>query len=289
MTALPSWLQTISRVGGTITAAPDFVYRLSGRLVDPRTVDLHTLRVATNGGEAVRLSSINTFEERFAVPGVVRPGFGLAEATLGVASTLEGEPIMVDDTGAVCCGAPLRNVRLRIADAEGRDQPAGVRGRILVAGEAVSAGYLNDPESTAAILQDGWLDTGDVGATDAAGRLYVHGRTRAMIKRAGAAIAPREIEELVDELAGVRRSAAVGLDTGPEALTEMVCVVVEIERRVDPAGEAALSGDISSTIRRALGFAPNAIRFVKPGWIPRTATGKTQYSELKSLLRSGLE
>ncbi|MGZ5492704.1 MAG: AMP-binding protein, partial [Thermoanaerobaculia bacterium] len=55
---IPQWLATISRVRGTITGAPDFAWRLAARLVDPHGVDLSSLRLATNGGEPVRLSTI---------------------------------------------------------------------------------------------------------------------------------------------------------------------------------------------------------------------------------------
>jgi acyl-CoA synthetase (AMP-forming)/AMP-acid ligase II len=282
MTSLPSWLQTISRVGGTITAAPDFAYRVVGRLVDPETVDLRTLRTATNGGEVVRSASIRAFEERFRAPGVVQPGYGLAEATLAVTCSRPGDERRLDASGAVSCGRALKNIEVRIADAAGRPLAAGTRGRVLARGPAVTDGYWNDPAASAEILRDGWLDTGDEGALDAGGELYVLGRTRAMIKRAGATIAPREIEEIVDELAGVRRSAAVGVAPAT-ALTEDVVVVVEIERTVTGEAAAALRAAIVSSVRTALGFAPSAVRLVAPGAIPRTATGKTRYDEVRNI------
>jgi acyl-CoA synthetase (AMP-forming)/AMP-acid ligase II len=284
MAALPTWLETITRVGGTITAAPDFAYRIVGRLVDPRRIDLRSLRIATNGGEVVRQSSIRAFEQLFGTPGVVQPGYGLAEATLGVALVRPGEPRRVDAAGTVSCGRPLGGVEVRIADDEGRLRQAGEPGRILVHGPTVSEGYWQDPEASAEILIDGWLDTGDVGSMDADGELYVRGRTRAMIKRAGATIAPREIEELVDELPGARRSAAVGVQADERAVTEDVYVVVEIERSVTARGREELTEAIVGSIRRTLGFAPRGVRLVLPGAIPRTATGKTQYSELRRRL-----
>jgi acyl-CoA synthetase (AMP-forming)/AMP-acid ligase II len=284
MSALPTWLETITRVGGTITAAPDFAYRIVGRLVDPRRIDLQSLRIATNGGEVVRQSSIRAFEQLFGTPGVVQPGYGLAEATLGVALVRPGQPRRVDAAGTVSCGRTLGGVDVRITDEEGRPQRAGEPGRILVHGPTVSDGYWHDPEASAEILTDGWLDTGDVGSMDADGELYVRGRTRAMIKRAGATIAPREIEELVDELPGARRSAAVGVQADERAVTEDVYIVVEIERSVTARGREELTEAIAATIRRTLGFAPRGVRLVPPGAIPRTATGKTQYVELRRRL-----
>jgi acyl-CoA synthetase (AMP-forming)/AMP-acid ligase II len=288
MSALPTWLETITRVGGTITAAPDFAYRIVGRLLDPRRIDLRTLRAATNGGEVVRRTSIRVFEEVFKAPGVVQPGYGLAEATLGVSLVRPGEPIRADESGTVSCGRALASVSIRIADDAGHSVRAGTPGRILVHGPTVAEGYWQDPLSTAAVLTNGWLDTGDLGSLDAGGELYVLGRTRAMIKRAGATIAPREIEEVVDELPGARRSAAVGLRTDDDSMTEDVHLVVEIERSVRREARAALADTIARQMREALGFAPRAVRLVSPGTIPRTATGKTQYGELRRQLERGL-
>src|SRR5690606_31748217 len=117
--AIPAWLQTITRVRGTITGAPDVAFRLAARLVPADRVDLRSLRVATSGGEPVRMSSITAFETHFGIPGRVRPAYGLAEATLGVAGVVEGEPLRVDASGTPSCGRPMRGVHLRIVDAEG--------------------------------------------------------------------------------------------------------------------------------------------------------------------------
>ena len=59
---IPEWLQTISQVRGTLSAAPDFAFRLAVRMVNPETVDLTSLRFVTSGGEPVRWSSIQAFK-----------------------------------------------------------------------------------------------------------------------------------------------------------------------------------------------------------------------------------
>ena len=281
MAALPVWLETITRVSGTITAAPDFAYRLATRLVDPARVQLRSLRAATNGGEAVRLTSIRSFEQRFGVPGVVLPGYGLAEATLGVSSVRPGEALTIDASGHVACGRPQLGVTVAIVDESNVRLAAGVRGRIVVSGPTVFAGYWQDPEQTAEVIKDGWLDTGDEGALDAEGRLFVLGRSRAMIKRAGVTIAPREVEEAADEVAGVRRSAAIGMAVGDGDLTEDVVVIVEVDRRRD-TGDAALQAAVADRIRAAIGVAPRDVVLVSPGTIPRTPTGKTRYLRVEA-------
>lgn len=286
LAAMRAWLHTISEVNGTLTGAPDFAYRLSVRLVKAGEVDLRSLRVATNGGEPVRLTSIRAFEEHFGVPGVVHPGYGLAEATLGVASVRPGETLRVDEAGNVACGRPLKGVDVQVVDDTGVPVPSGQSGRILVRGPVVSDGYWNDVGATAEAFQDGWFDTSDVGRLDAGGHLFVLARTRAMIKRAGASIAPREIEEVVDLIVGVRRSAAIGVLADREAWTEDLIVVAETERHLSEADRRALRAAVFDGTRWAMGFAPRDVLLTSAGSIPRTSTGKIRYEELKTLVAS---
>jgi fatty-acyl-CoA synthase len=281
MPTLPTWIETISAAGGTITAAPDFAYRLAARLVDPARVNLRTLRIATSGGEVVRLATIRQFESRFSCPGVIRPGYGMAETTLGVSTLRTGEPLLVDRSGAVSNGRPFRLLEVRILDEQGGACPRGQSGRIVVKGAAVFTGYFDDPSSTSAVLNEGWLETGDDGAIDENGYLYIHGRRRAMIKRAGASIAPREIEEIVDELPGVRRSAAIGVEAHADSLTEDVVVIAEVERGIADAARAILREAIATAVRDAIGARPHDVVLVAPNAIPRTPSGKIRYGALK--------
>jgi len=262
---IPEWFATVSRVRGTITGAPDFAWHLATRLVDATAVDLRSLRFATSGGEPVRASTIQAFETRFGLPGVLRPGYGLAEATLGVASTRAGEALGVDERGNVSCGKPLTSVEVRIEADE-----------ILVRGPAVFAGYFDAPEASLRTLREGWLHTGDFGTLDGDGNLYVLGRQRAMIKRGGAALAPREIEEAVQSLPEVRLAAAVGI---PSALTEEIVVVVETER-----GASLTESMVKAAVERSCGITPDRVLLQEPRTIPRTSNGKIRHALLRDQL-----
>lgn len=273
---LRAWLETMARVSATITAAPDFAYRIAARSVDPAGLDLSALRVATNGGEPVRASTITAFEARFSLPGVVRPGYGLAEATLGVSAIRPGEPLRVDASGAVSCGRPLDGMEVRVVD-----------GAIEVRGEPVFAGYFGDDEATrAAFTEDGWLRTGDTGRLDADGHLVVLGRTRAMIKRAGALIAPRELEEAADRVPGVRLSAAVGVPRDHDG-TEDVVVVVEARPELAPEERQALVRRVMDAVTRATGVSPGRILVAGPRTIPLTANGKIRHAVLRAIVVAG--
>jgi fatty-acyl-CoA synthase len=269
--SIPRWFRTMMEAGATITGAPDFAYRLAARLVDPATVSLASLRWMTNGGEPVRRSTIEEFESRFDCGRVVCPGYGLAEATLGVTFTRPGVPLRMDDRGNVSSGQPLPDVEVRI-DGEGP-------GEILVLGPGVFAGYFDAPEATAETLRDGWLYTGDIGHQDADGELYILGRRRAMLKRGGAVLAPRELEEAAQQVEGVRIAAAVGIPRDDDA-TEEIVVAIETDGKDDNRTAAAVAAEI----QRTLGFAPERVLVMARGAIPRTYNGKIRHDALRTEL-----
>ncbi len=271
------WLATISEVGASWTAGPDFAYRLAARMVDPGAVDLSTLRIALSGGEPVRASTIEQFEQRFGTPGVIRPGYGLGEATLGVATTLPGEAVRQDARGNVSCGRPLPGVEVRAGAS--LDAPAEIR----VRGDAVFAGYLDAPEDTARALRDGWLHTGDSGYLDEQNRLFVLGRRSGMIKRAGALIAPRELEEAAQRVAGVRIAAAASVPSARREGQDTIVVAVETGGADGPTDQA-MAAAVSREIEAALGFAPGRVAVLAPRTIPRTENGKVRHEALAELL-----
>ena len=273
---LPLWLRTAAEVRATVLGAPDFAWRLAARLVDPDGLDLSSVRYATNGGEPVRQSTIESFERRFGVPGVIRPGYGLAEATLGVTGLLPGEPLRVDSRGNVSCGRPLLDTEVRIdGDSEGE---------ILVRGPAVFAGYFEAEEATREILRDGWLHTGDMGRLDADGHLYILGRKRALLKRGGAPLAPRELEEAAEGVPGVKVAAAVGLPPVPGASTEEIVLAVEADPSAEPS---QLAWAVSAAVEKALGFAPDGVLVLASRAIPRTPNGKVRHAALRDAILEG--
>jgi acyl-CoA synthetase (AMP-forming)/AMP-acid ligase II len=97
-----------------------------------------------------------------------------------------------------------------------------------------------------------------------------------MIKRGGAPLAPRELEEAAQTVPAVRVAAAVGV---PRELTEEIVIVVE----TDPAAQD-IERLVATAVERALGFAPDRVVVVEPRTIPRTRNGKIQHAVLRRLL-----
>ena len=283
------WLRLASEVRATITAGPDFSYRIATRMVDPDGIDLSSLRQAVNGAEPVRASTIRDFEKRFRCPGALRPGYGLAEATLSVSATRPGQEVRVDASGCVSCGLPIDGLDVAVMADNGEWCGPGQVGEILVRGDAVFDGYLDDPEMTAEVLRDGWLHTGDTGYLGDDGGLYVMGRTRAMIKRSGKIVMPSEIEEAIDQVDGVRFSTVIGHVQNRGPGDEEVVVVAEVrpEAAASVDARSRIAQDIEGAMVAAVFFRPGDVVLVRPRTIPRTRNGKIRYAELKQIYAEG--
>ena len=107
-------------------------------------------------------------------------------------------------------GVAQTPVRIRVADAQGRDVPLGDVGEVLIGGDSVMAGYWRNPEATAAAIRDGWLWTGDMGSLDTDGFLTLKDRSKDLIISGGSNIYPREVEEVLLTAPGVAEVSVVG-------------------------------------------------------------------------------
>ena len=211
--------------------------------------------------------------------GVVRPGYGLAEATLGVTCLLAGEPLRVDAGATSRCGRPLPGVEVRIdGDCRRRDPrplPRGLR-RLLRRRRKRPARRCATDGSTPA-TSAGSTPTGTSTCSAASGRCS---RGEALPWR------PAELEEPAESVPGVRTAAAVGLPPAADAATEEIVLAVE----PDPAAAHEppdLASAAAAAVEAALGFAPDAVLVLAPRTIPRTANGKTRHSLLRAGIASG--
>jgi len=293
-----AWLELVTEVRATFTVSPDFGYRNCVRHVrDTAGLDLTSLKAALSGAEPVRVSTIEAFERHFGLAEIVRPCYGLAEATLAVAIWPRRAPLRLDVSGRfLSVGRPCTGVSVRIlapldAGAGLHDDtalPPGVEGEICVKSPGVMRGYYGDPEATARVLMpDGWLRTGDLGFVDKDGYLFVAGRLKDLIILGGENILPADVEEVVDTVPGVRYSAAVGIDSA-RAGTQRLHVVAEV--RSESAGHDEYHGlvrEIVSRVHKARGHRPARVLLVRASSIPKTSSGKIQRSRLVQMIRDG--
>jgi acyl-CoA synthetase (AMP-forming)/AMP-acid ligase II len=299
------WLRAISRRRATISPAPNFAYGYCTKRVrdeEMEGVDLSSWSLALNGAEPVTGAVLQRFSERFARWGfresALTPVYGLSEAALAVTfkpvggryRTREVDPgVATAGHGggngmrdAVSVGQPIAGVEVEIRGPEGV-VPAGRVGRIYVRGPSVMNGYFQRPEMTASAIQDGWLDTGDIGFEDG-DELYICGRAKELIILRGANHAPHEFEEALDGLAGVRAGCVVAVGfMGTEGQGEELALLVETE------GEppADLKDQIRSRVAEHTGIRPAAVELLAPGTLPRTSSGKLRRGEAGQLWTAG--
>ena len=283
------WLSAIARHRGTLTAAPDFAYRLALRHVrDPAAYDISSLRLALNAAEPVRPRTIEAFERAFGLHNVLIAGYGLAEATVGVSTWPPGTAPLVDARGVVSVGRPFSGIDVQIIE-DGEPLPAGRVGEIVLRSPANTRGYYSDQAETARLFwREAYIRTGDLGYLDEAGHLFVTGRLKNIIKHGGGTIFPQEPEQIADHLGPIRRSAAVGIDSGgPEG--EQLYVFAELSKHAgygEPEFHDA-AVDVVQAIHAQLGIRPGRVYLLRSHAIPVTPNGKTQHRALKDSYLSG--
>ncbi len=310
------WLAALDAHRGTLSPAPNFAFDLCAtRIADAELdgLDLRSVRVLLNGSEPVSPESLRRFIERFAPcgldPGAVYPVYGLAECALGLSTPTLGSPIRIDrvrraafqaagrarpaaddDPAAlrfVSCGRALPDHELAVFDADGNRAPERVQGRVRFRGPSATAGYYRNEEATRALVgADGWLDSGDLGYL-AGGDLFLTGRAKDLIIKAGRNFYPHEAEALAGGVAGVRTGcvAAFGA-TDPDRGTEQFVVVAET-RVTGDAARAALAQAVSREIGLALGAAPDRVVLAPPGSVAKTSSGKIRRGATRDAWRAG--
>ena len=153
--------------------------------------------------------------------------------------------------------------------------PIGAVGPILVRGPSVMAGYLHQPERTAASVVDGWLDTGDLGFLHD-GELYVCARAKDMLILRGRNYGPHEIEQAASAVPGVRAGAAAAVSHCPEdGEEERLLVFVEA-----PDAGPDLATRCREAVLAATGLDPGLVVVLVASTLLRTSSGKIRRGEV---------
>jgi malonyl-CoA/methylmalonyl-CoA synthetase len=156
---------------------------------------------------------------------------------------------------------------MRLVAPDGREVTDGGLGQVLIRGGTVFSGYWQNPAATEAAFDGGWFRTGDIGGCSADGYYTLHGRASDLIISGGFNIYPREIEELLLELPGVREAAVVGTPDDRRGEVPVAYVVAGEGFDPDAARAACAISMASFKVPRA---------FVRIEALPRNALGKVQ-------------
>ena len=216
-------------------------------------------RLFVSGSAPLPAHVLDAFRERFGH--VILERYGMTETLMIAGNPYDGER----RAGSV--GLPFPGVEVRISNAAGEDVAEGVAGELRVRGPNICAGYWRRPEATGAAWRDGWFLTGDIGSRAADGYITLHGRRSDLIISGGFNIYPREVEELLLELHGVREAVVVGVGDALRGEVPVAYVVAD-----DAVDDTILTSHLSSQL--ASFKMPRA--FVRVSTLPRTALGKVQ-------------
>jgi 1-acyl-sn-glycerol-3-phosphate acyltransferase len=310
-----AWLWAIHRNRATLSAAPNFGFELCVKKIEDAALaglDLSSLRLVANGAEPVSPQTVRRFEERFAPYGfraeAMAPVYGLAENSVGLAFPPLGRAPVVDHVqrdaltgrGAaapaepgdphavehVASGRPLPGHEIRIVDAMGRELGARQEGRIEFRGPSATQGYFRSEEKTRALFDDDWLDTGDLGYI-AGGDLFITGRIKDIIIKAGRNIYPEEIEEAVGDLERVRKGCvAVFASVEPATGAEKLVILAETYE-TDPDGKAKIARHIIEAASDLLETPPDDVVLAAPHTVPKTSSGKIRRAAAHAIYEAG--
>ncbi len=203
----------------------------------------------------------------------------------------------------VSVGRAVPGHEVRIVDSSGREASERTEGALWFRGPSATRGYYLNPGATRALFPEGeapnedgagadsrWVDSGDR-AYQADGEIYLTGRVKDIIIKAGRNLYPHEIEELAGRVAGVRKGcvAAFGI-TDRAAGTERLVVVAEVREKGaerDARRRDAIAQAITEEVTTALGLPPDVVELLPPQTIPKTSSGKLRREETRKLYRAG--
>ena len=319
------WVQSLATNSRVFSAAPNFAFELAVRKTtdeDMAGLDLGGVLNIVSGAERVHPATLKRFCDRFGKfnfrDHMMRPSYGLAEATVYVASRSSDDSTDVIDfetdplaegiatrcasgtgTPLISYGVP-NSPTVRIVDPDTSVEcPAGGVGEIWVHGENVALGYWHKPEETERTFggkivalspntpEGPWLRTGDLGfiSND---EMFIVGRIKDLLIVYGRNHYPEDIEATVQEITG-GRVAAISVTADH---VEKLVTIIELKKRGDTEDEAmakldSVKNDVTAAISSAHGLTTADLVLVGPGTIPTTTSGKIRRAVCVEQYRTG--
>ena len=318
------WMQLLASHGRVFSSAPNFAFDLAARKTsdeDMAGLDLGDVLILQNGAERVQPATLRRFTERFSRFGlrdnVIRPSYGLAEATVYVATRTPALPPAIvrfdaeklptgqavrsssGGTALVSYGSPKSPVVRIVNPDTSTECPEGTTGEVWVHGDNIAAGYwanLEESERTfAGVLaapssgtpERPWLRTGDLGFL-CEGELFIVGRIKDLLILYGRNHAPDDIEATIQEITKSRVAAISVSDGGTEKLVTIIELKIRGESHADVLEHLdAVRRDVASAVFTAHGLSIADQVMAAPGSIPITTSGKVRRAACVEQYRHG--
>ncbi len=306
------WAKLIDKYQGTMTAAPNFAYKLFARRLrrqaTPGQFDLSTLRWALSGAEQVEPADVEELCDAgkpFGLrPEAILPAYGMAETTVATSFTECGAGLVVDEVDAdllavlnravpatrgkirrfATLGRLLEGLEARVVDEDGNILAARGVGVIEIRGESVTQGYTTMAGFVAAQDDQGWYDTGDLGYLTEIGHVVICGRVKDVIIMAGRNIYPTDIERAAARVSGVRPGCAVAVRLNAGHSRETFAIAVESNSWQDPAEVRRIEQQVAHEVIAEVDVRPRNVVVLEPGMIPKTPSGKLRRANALALI-----
>jgi malonyl-CoA/methylmalonyl-CoA synthetase len=250
-------------------AVPAMYGKLMEYLGDKK-LDFQHVRLWTSGSAPLLARDFESIKKTFGKEPIEREG--MSETGMNFSNPLTGKR----KSGSI--GLPLPDLEVRIVDPDtGVDAGPGQTGEIWLKGPAVTPGYWRKPEETARAFEQGWFKTGDLGKIDADGYYYLTDRIKHIIISGGENISPKEVEVIINQVAGVIESSVVGIPDRKWGEKLVAAVVTKSGADVKP-------DEIQTHCKHHLHDwkCPKEIAFVEE--LPRNTMGKVLKEEVKKIL-----
>jgi len=262
--------RTIREERCTVVLGVPTIWALLAAAEEFTDIDLGNVRWFISGGAPLPRYLIETYRRRGVV---LRQGYGMTEVGVNC-FTMTDEEAWIKE-GSI--GRPMLYLETRIADPDNRDCAIGEVGELCFRGPAVSLGYWNQPQATAASRDaDGWFHTGDMVKVDEDGFFFVAGRSKDLFISGGVNVYPAEIENQLLQHPDLA-DAAVAAVPDPTWGGLGVGVVVPVE------GRSVTVDDLAAFLEDRLARFKIPKRWLILEDLPRTAYGKVVKAELREM------
>lgn len=302
------WVESLAKYEITVSGSPNFGYKHALDCIEKTQLNgltFENLRIMINSAEPVSISICKSFTKSLMPygfsPEVIKPGYGLAEAVLGVSLCYGYTPHLLEyyiDRSNLQVGKEIKfldsedinaaayadlglyyGTEIKISDEKGNALGDGLLGYIELRSKAVTSGYYNEPEITKKMLsEDGWLNTGDLGFLHDE-HLVITGRAKEMILIKGQNYFPNDLDKVIEELPEIKfQQVACCSIFNEEKQQDDIYLFMTHEGTVEEF--FTLSNKIKKHLKLTIGLGMKKI--VKVPKIPKTTSGKIQRYVLRN-------
>lgn len=263
-------LDLLQRYQATVFAAVPTMYQMLTSVPEWPQADLSSLRFCTSGGAPLPVALVEQFQKEKGIR--FKQGFGMSEFGPGVFAFPPEDAIR--KAGSI--GRPTFFTDARIVDEDNSPLPPNQIGELVLRGPAMSSGYFENPEASAASVDDeAWFHTGDLALYDDEFYFYIVDRKKDMFISGGENIYPAEIEQVLYQHSAVHQCAVIGLADPKWGEVGRACVVLKANQNVS---EAELIAHMAAHLAKYK--VPKSVVFLDE--LPISGAGKILKRELKA-------